>query len=269
MFSGSGETGGPGANDPVMPLGSMPAILVLLWVLTLCVKQWMHAWVAVRAGVSGARPLMRDALRPWRHEEPYITLGLPVVVLAMLGVGMSGPALSVDRLRMGARGKETAIYLAGPVFHAVLAVLFALPLMGTTLTPGGDPHDASAAMMSFPLLLCGALSTLNLEALVFTLIPLPPFDAYRAAIPWLPNDAQYFVNRPVAAGMMLVAAWFATDTQRGAALITIVMAHISGFVGLNPLYCFATFTVMLIYRWVAALTMLALFGLWYWVHQRR
>jgi Zn-dependent protease len=231
------------------------AILALTcWIVILLLKEWVHARLAMRAELAGAEQCAVDAWRPLRHESPELTLGVPLFAFVLLGMGMTAPAVSVERLRFRKRWNETAVYLGGPLYHALLATLLALPFYYWPTLEG----DGWA--------LCAVLSLLNVQAFLISLIPWPPFDLYRAVAPWLPETMHYKISRGVATVMMVLTSYALTATCRGTTILMVATLKTTQLIGLTAITLYG-YAIMFGDRWKSLLVVAALGALY--VHLRR
>jgi len=155
----------------------MTFIVVLVgWVLSLCLHEFAHAFVAYQGGDYTVRDKGYLTFNPLKYTHPVYSLLLPLLFLAMGGIGLPGGAVYIERWRLRGPKWETAVSLAGPAMNGLVAILLGLllrftPVGGTVFGPG----------LAF-------LALLQVSALVLNLIPVPPFDGFGAIEPYLPRD---------------------------------------------------------------------------------
>lgn len=114
------------------------------------------------------------------------------------GIGLPGGAVYIERWRIRNRYWLSAMSLAGPLSNLVFAVILGLflrlsPVNNSVIWPG----------VSF-------LLVLQVSAVLFNLIPLPPFDGYNAIEPFLHPVIRMQVDRfrDMAIWIVLLAFWF-------------------------------------------------------------
>jgi Zn-dependent protease len=155
----------------------MTFLIVLLgWVFSLCLHEFMHALVAYYGGDYTVKDKGYLTFNPLKYTHPVYSLLLPMIFLLMGGIGLPGGAVYIERWRLKSRNWETAVSLAGPLANAALALLLGLILQ---LTPiAASSFGPGVAFLAF----------LQISAVVLNLIPLPPFDGFGALEPRLPMD---------------------------------------------------------------------------------
>ena len=101
---------------------------------------------------------------------------LPLLFLALGGIGLPGGAVYIETWRLRSRGWKSVVSLAGPAANLLLAIV-----LGTVLSivPGVD-REGYGRRLAF-------LAFLQISAVVLNLIPLPPFDGFGVVEPFLPE----------------------------------------------------------------------------------
>ena len=135
---------------------------------------------------------------PLKYTHPIYSIVLPMVFLLLGGIGLPGGAVYIETWRLRSRRWEAAVSLAGPASNLLLAILLGiiltfLPVNSTGIWPG----------VAF-------LALMQVSALILNLIPVPPFDGYRALAPYLNQQLQFNVNQYSNIIMMVVfvALWY-------------------------------------------------------------
>ncbi|CAM2888702.1 site-2 protease family protein [Skermania piniformis] len=184
-------------DDPTGPTAKAGVFLLVVagWIVTLCLHEFAHAVTAWRAGDRSVRQRGYLTLNPLRYANPVLSIGLPVLFIALGGIGLPGGAVLVqtDPAR---RGTQTLISLAGPAVNATAAVglLIVIARFGST---------ASAPALWYGL---SFLAFLQLTATVLNLLPVPGLDGYGALAPWLPADLRGSLDRFGGYGLLVVLA---------------------------------------------------------------
>jgi Zn-dependent protease len=171
-------------------------IVTVLWVFSVCLHEFAHAWVAYQGGDLSVAEKGYLTLNPFRYTHPILSLLLPVLFMMLGGIGLPGGAVYIDRSRLRSRTWNTAVALAGPAMNLALIVL-----LGALFKTGVIPADrANLATLSMAFFL-----RLQVYSVLLNLIPLPPLDGYQAIAPWLPAEWQ---RRISGAGNIIMVALF-------------------------------------------------------------
>ena len=155
----------------------MTFIVVLIgWVFSLCLHEFAHAFVAYQGGDYTVRDKGYLTFNPLKYTHPVYSILLPLLFLAIGGIGLPGGAVYIERWRLRGPRWETAVSLAGPAMNGLVGIILGLVLRFTSV--GQTALGPGLAFLGF----------LQFSALVLNLIPLPPFDGYGAIEPYLPAD---------------------------------------------------------------------------------
>jgi Zn-dependent protease len=117
-------------------------------------------------------------LDPRRYSNPALSLLLPMVFIALGGIGLPGAAVYLRTWFM-TPARRTLVSLAGPVANLLLAVL----LLALTRLLYDPDHAVLWAGVAF-------LGFLELMAVVLNLLPIPGLDGYDALEPHLSPETQ-------------------------------------------------------------------------------
>jgi len=157
------------------------AFVVTGWILSVVVHEFAHAVVAYKAGDHTIAQKGYLTLDPLKYTDLGTSLVLPLVALALGGIGFPGGAVYLrDDLMRSRRGRALAS-LAGPL--GTLAVLIGLAVcLGADRAIGVEtsPLSRAAAFLAF----------LQAFALVLNLLPLPGLDGFGVIRPYLPPAIQ-------------------------------------------------------------------------------
>jgi Zn-dependent protease len=152
-------------------------LVMTVWVFSVCLHEYGHAWVAERGGDYTVREKGYLSMNPLNYTHPFLSFVLPIVFMLSGGIGLPGGAVYLNKNLLRSRGWETGVSLAGPAMNVLLAAIITLVLR-IVLIPHFPDHPATSA---FAFLL-----QLQISAILFNLIPIPPLDGYQAIEPWLP-----------------------------------------------------------------------------------
>jgi Zn-dependent protease len=157
------------------------AFVVTGWILSVVVHEFCHAFVAYKAGDHTIVEKGYLTLDPLKYTDLSTSLVLPLIALAVGGIGFPGGAVYLrDDLMRSRRGRALAS-LAGPL--GTLTVLVGLALcLGVDRAFGVEtsPLSRAAAFLAF----------LQAFALVLNLLPLPGLDGFGVIRPYLPVGVQ-------------------------------------------------------------------------------
>ncbi|KKC03690.1 site-2 protease family protein [Mycobacterium nebraskense] len=168
------------AGTSVRPLAYFGVFTFVIagWLVSLCLHEFGHAVTAWRFGDHDVAVRGYLTLDPRRYSHPALSLLLPMVVIALGGIGLPGAAVYVRTWFM-TPNRRTLVSLAGPAANLVLAVLL-LALTRVFYDPAHAVLWAGVAFLGF----------LQLTALVLNLLPIPGLDGYDALEPHLSPETQ-------------------------------------------------------------------------------
>jgi len=168
------------------------------WIFSLCLHEFSHALVAYYGGDHTVREKGYLTFNPLKYTHPVFSIILPLVFLLMGGIGLPGGAVYIERWRIRNKFWLSAMSLAGPAANLLVALVLGILLRFTDLgfTPAGPG-------ISF-------LLVLQISAVLFNLIPLPPFDGYNALEPFLNEVIRMQMDRIRGFTMLIVfmAFWY-------------------------------------------------------------
>jgi Zn-dependent protease len=168
------------ATDAVRPLAYVGVFIFVIagWLVSLCVHEFAHAVTAWRFGDHDVEVRGYLTLNPLKYSHPMLSLGLPVLFIALGGIGLPGGAVYVRTSWMTNRQK-TLVSLVGPLTNVVFAVF----LLALTRLLYDRAHLMFWAGMAF-------LGFLQVTAVVLNLLPIPGLDGYSALEPHLSPDTR-------------------------------------------------------------------------------
>ena len=168
------------ATDAIRPMSYVGVFIFVIagWLVSLCLHEFAHAFTAWRFGDHDVAVRGYLTLNPLKYSHPLLSLGLPVLFIALGGIGLPGGAVYVRTSWMTKRQK-TLVSLAGPVMN----ILFAVLLLVLTRLLYDPAHGVFWAGMAF-------LGFLQVTAVVLNLLPIPGLDGYGALEPHLSPETQ-------------------------------------------------------------------------------
>ena len=174
------------------------AIVLFGWIFSLCLHEFSHALVAYLGGDYTVREKGYLTFNPLKYTHPLFSIVLPLLFLLMGGIGLPGGAVYIERSRIRNRFILSVMSLAGPLSNLLIAII-----LGGVLRFSSSIPDSYLPGLSF-------LLVLQVSAVLFNSIPLPPFDGYNVLEPFLPRviTEQMERFRDVAIWMILLLFWF-------------------------------------------------------------
>jgi Zn-dependent protease len=205
----------------VLPGNSLFTFVIVLvgWVFSVTLHEFCHALVAYLGGDHTVKDKGYLSFNPLKYTHPMLSIGLPLLFLALGGIGLPGGAVYIERHRLKNKWWSAAVSAAGPAANLLLAGLLAAPfalglvhtnviefkiLFGRTNQAGPIWEDAtlwSAVAM---------LAMLQVTAVLFNLLPVPGFDGFGIVEPFLDQSTRYYLLQFGSYGFLLVflALWF-------------------------------------------------------------
>jgi Zn-dependent protease len=161
---------------PASARAALFAFVLIGWLISLCLHEFGHAVAAYAGGDHSVRDKGYLTLDPLRYTNLQFSIILPLVFLAMGGIGFPGGAVYVDMRAIRSRARRSLVSAAGPI-----ATLVVLLILVAILRVGGSGLGTNLyAALAF-------LALLQLTALVLNLLPVPGLDGWGIIAPWLPN----------------------------------------------------------------------------------
>jgi Zn-dependent protease len=193
-------------------LGPLGIALVLAFlVLSLGIHEAAHAWVAWRCGDSTAKDLGRMTLNPIPHIDPWLTIIIPGLLMAM-GAPIFGGAkpvpVSYHRLRHPLRDMAL-VAVAGPATNFLLAILFMVAWKWSVYHGGYAPDSLMALVLANSVVW-------NIMLTAFNLLPIPPLDGSRVMTWLLPASIRDGYASLERFGILLVILVINVPAVRGA-----------------------------------------------------
>ncbi len=167
-----------GLSSSVMGRAGVFIFVIGGWVVSLCLHEFGHAYTAWRFGDHDVAVRGYLTLNPLKYSHPLLSLGLPLLFIALGGIGLPGGAVYLQTGYMTPR-QRTIVSLAGPFANLVLAVA----LLASVRLFFDRDHAVFWSGVAF-------LGFLQLTALVLNLLPVPGLDGFAALEPHLSPATQ-------------------------------------------------------------------------------
>ena len=168
------------SGQRIQPLAYLGVFVFVIfgWLVTLCLHEFGHAYSAWRFGDHDVAARGYLTLNPLKYSHPLLSLGLPVLFIALGGIGLPGGAVYVQTAFM-TKLQKTLVNLAGPAVNLGFAVLL-LTLTRLIYDPAHSVFWAGVAFLGF----------LQITALLLNMLPIPGLDCYGALEPHLSAETQ-------------------------------------------------------------------------------
>jgi Zn-dependent protease len=148
------------------------------WVVTVCVHEFAHAFLAWRFGDHEVEARGYLSLNPLKYSHPVLSILLPVLFIAIGGIGLPGGAVYLHPHRFRTNAQRALVSLSGPAVNVGFAVVL---LVLVRKFGGFDPRSEHGV---FWYAVAG-LALLQVMASVLNLLPVPGLDGYGAIEPYL------------------------------------------------------------------------------------
>jgi Zn-dependent protease len=175
-------------------IGLLTFVFVMLgWTLSVMAHEFSHAITAYVGGDHTIRERGYLAFDPRRYGDVGVSLVLPLIFLALGGIGFPGGAVYIREGFIRGPIWRAATALAGPL--ATFVVLLAIALVLQAWSRLGLPNALFAAL--------AFLAYLQATALILNLLPIPGLDGFGVIRPFLPNPDARWLRQ--AEGLAMVA----------------------------------------------------------------
>lgn len=147
---------------------NLTTFLVVLvgWIFSLSLHEFAHALVAYYGGDKTVKEKGYLTFNPLKYTHPMLSIVFPIIFLMMGGIGLPGGAVYIEDWRIRSPRWRSMVSLAGPAANLLVAIVIALIFR---FAPWG--MEGIWPGLAF-------LGLLQVSAVVFNLIPLPPLDGY-------------------------------------------------------------------------------------------
>ena len=184
-------------------------IIFFGWIFSLCLHEFSHAIVGYYGGDYTVKEKGYLTFNPLRYTHPFLSIILPLLILFMGGIGLPGGAVYIETWRIRNRYWLSAMALAGPTANALVAIVLSILLQVL-------PDSTSSIWPGISFLL-----VLQIWAILFNLIPIPPLDGYNAIAPFLNPVIRQQTDRisAYAIWILILVFWYVPVVGRFFSLI--------------------------------------------------
>jgi Zn-dependent protease len=173
-------------------------VVIIGWIFSLCLHEFSHSLIAYYGGDTSVKEKGYLTFNPLKYTHPVYSIVLPVIFLILGGIGLPGGAVYIETWRLRSKRWESAVSLAGPAANLLLAIILGIVLNILPINSSGIwPALAFLALM-------------QISAVVLNLIPIPPFDGYRAIAPILSRQVRFNIDQysNIIMITMFVVLWY-------------------------------------------------------------
>ncbi|MEU4316917.1 site-2 protease family protein [Nocardia sp. NPDC024068] len=170
-------------------------LVVFGWVVSLCLHEFAHAYLAWRAGDREVELRGYLTLNPLKYSHPLLSIVLPMVFIALGGIGLPGGAVYIHTHQVSPR-TQRLISVVGPAVNLLCAVLL---LLVVRLFGSADHNPAFWFGLSF-------LAFLQVTATLLNLLPIPGLDGYGVVEPSLSYQTRRGLEQFKPFGMLILFA---------------------------------------------------------------
>lgn len=147
------------------------------WVLSLCLHEFGHAYLAYRAGDHSVATRGYLTLNPTKYADVTLSFAIPVLFILLGGIGLPGGAVWIERGAIHGRIKHSLISAAGPLANALFAIMLAVIFKNFA----DQHHVVFWSALAF-------LAFLQVTAAILNLLPIPGLDGFGIVEPYLPRE---------------------------------------------------------------------------------
>ena len=164
------------------------AVVIGGWIFSLCLHEFAHAIVAYVGGDKSVKDKGYLTFNPLAYAHPVYSLVLPVIFVLLGGLALPGGAVYIDTGRLRSRHWDCAVSLAGPLSNVLLFLVLIVPFQLRLVS--FDPGEAGLFWIGYSY-----VAYLQIVAVMFNFLPLPPFDGFQAIGAYLkPSTRQWFLG---------------------------------------------------------------------------
>ncbi len=150
------------------------------WIVSLCLHEIGHAVVAYWEGDRDVANKGYFTLNPLKYTHGLLSIVLPMVFLAIGGIGLPGGAVYIDIEAIRSKFMRSLMSAAGPTATVMCTIVLLVPFNTGLVSVDVSNHSEFWAGLSL-------LAFLQITALLFNLLPIPGLDGFGIIEPILPN----------------------------------------------------------------------------------
>jgi len=194
-------------GDLPTPLKTLVYMLFVIggWMISLSLHEFGHALAAYWGGDRSVIHKGYLTLNPLKYTHATYSIIMPLLFLAMGGIGLPGGAVYINMEAIKSKTKRSLTSAAGPTATAVCALILLLPFMiGPSSIEMYRNYEfwAGIALLAF----------LQLTGLFFNLLPIPGLDGWGILEIALPASMARSARIMGGFSLLLILFFFMGDT---------------------------------------------------------
>ena len=194
----------------VAPKITVPIVIVVGgWIISLILHEFGHALVAFWGGDHTVVDKGYLTMNPLKYVHPLTSIGLPLLFLALGGIGLPGGAVYIERHRLRNKWWGSAVSAAGPTANILCLIVFSAPFW--TGFVGPEQFADRPNLWGSIAFLCW----LQVTAIIFNLIPVPPLDGFGIIEPFLEKRLAVQLRSLGSIGLFLIIMLFWIPSTEG------------------------------------------------------
>lgn len=201
----------------VLPTSSTFTFILVLggWIFSLTLHEFAHALVAYWGGDYTVREKGYLSFNPIKYTHPMLSIVMPLLFLAMGGIGLPGGAVYIEKHRLRSKWWSAAVSAAGPAANLLVAIVLSAPFwLGLVDAQfinfkilADSPNLKDNIWQDTPLWTAVAfLVMLQITAVFLNLLPIPPLDGFGILEPFLDEQTRFQLRQLSGYGILLVFA---------------------------------------------------------------
>jgi Zn-dependent protease len=202
-------------------LNTSPSLFIsgiLTLLISFTFHEYAHAWTATQFGDDTPRLYGRLTLNPIAHLD---LLGSLMLIFARFGWAKPVP-VNARKIRQHSPSALMFVALSGPISNFLLAILAAIPLRFSWVAPAAPMFDIFPTPFEFLL----HFLIINLNLMIFNLIPLPPLDGEEILEFLMPQSWEERWNTIKPYGPYILLGLFIIGPMIGFNLIDVIISPV-------------------------------------------
>jgi Zn-dependent protease len=158
------------------------------WIMSVVLHEFAHGVVAYWGGDYTIRERGGLTLNPFQYIDPVFSILIPAVIFVMGGVPLPGGVTYVRRDLIRTRFWQVATSAAGPAMNFVIFLLLVLPMHPSIGWIHPKASWITGAEVEKVYVFMGAMAVLQMLAVLFNLVPVPPLDGFQIVAEFLDDE---------------------------------------------------------------------------------